>query len=143
VGPARAGSAGLPTETLVTMQRYDPNQAPPPGEWLALDEDQRIELVARWHRKKKIRLPNVRAHATFHVIVENQLAENDQVPCQTLARLMREGLDRHDSIHAIGSVLAEHMHALLSGERRPGEASNAIYYDDLRRLTAKSWLQSG
>jgi hypothetical protein len=49
---------------------------------------------------------SIRAHAANHVIVENQLAMGDAtvVPA-TLARLMQEGLDRHDAIHAIGSVL--------------------------------------
>jgi len=45
-------------------------------------------------------------HGVAHVIVENQIAAGDStVEPVTLARLMREGLDRHDAIHAIGSVL--------------------------------------
>ena len=125
------------------MKDYNPNQAPPAQEWLALDEDERINLVARWHRKKKIPLPNVHVHATIHVTVENQLAMDDEVPCQTLARLMQEGLGRHDAIHAIGTVLAYHMHDLLSGKLSPGDAANAQYYEALRRYTAKDWLNSG
>jgi hypothetical protein len=124
------------------MEPYDPNHPPPPKEWLALDEEKRIYRVERWHQKRKIRLPNLRAHALFHVMVENQLAMGDEIPCATLDRLMREGLDRHDSIHAIASMLAEHMHDLLNDKRQPGDAGNALYYDDLRRLTAQSWLNS-
>jgi hypothetical protein len=51
---------------------------------------------------------SARAHAATHVVVENQAAMGDAtaVPA-TLARLMREGLERHDAVHAIGSVLMQ------------------------------------
>jgi hypothetical protein len=49
-----------------------------------------------------------------HVIVENQVALGEAYPVQSvLLRLMEEGLDRHDAIHAIGSVLAERLFAGL------------------------------
>jgi hypothetical protein len=32
------------------MQRYDPDEAPDAEEWLALDEQERIELVRDYHR---------------------------------------------------------------------------------------------
>jgi hypothetical protein len=87
--------------------RYDASKAPDPQEWLELDESDRIDLVKRYHIRAKLPVgENERLHAAAHVIVENQVAMGDAtvVPA-TLARLMREGLDRHDAIHAIGSVL--------------------------------------
>jgi hypothetical protein len=56
------------------MQRYDPLEAPDPGEWLALDEQERIDLVQDYHRRARIRLPNAKVHAVLHAIVEAQIA---------------------------------------------------------------------
>jgi hypothetical protein len=50
----------------------------------------------------------------------------------------REGLDRHDAVRAIGSVLAGHMHALLVGEEGEGEV-NERYYKALGKLSAPKW----
>jgi hypothetical protein len=52
-----------------------------------------------------VRLPNAQLHAVIHVVVENQLALGEEVVVETLARLQREGLGRHDGVHAIGSFL--------------------------------------
>ena len=73
--------------------------------WLALDESERTRLVVRYPRRQRIRLPNGTVHALVHVIVENQVALGDAFPAKgVLFRLMSEGLDRHEAIHAIGSV---------------------------------------
>ena len=90
------------------MKRYDANTAPHPEAWLQLDEQERIDLVIAYHRHYRRTMGHSpKLHGTVHAIVENQVAAGDAtvVPA-TLARLMREGLDRHDAIHAIGSVLA-------------------------------------
>lgn len=54
---------------------------------------------------------------------------------------MNEGLDRHDALHAIGSVLAGHLNDLAKGVPLPADP-NVAYYAALERLTAKSWLLS-
>jgi hypothetical protein len=52
-------------------------------------------------------MPNSSLHAAIHVVVENQVALGGEIPVQeTLARLMGEGLSRHEAVHAVGSVLA-------------------------------------
>jgi hypothetical protein len=51
---------------------------------------------------------------------------------------MEEGLDRHEAIHAIGSVLSEELFAMMSKEEGQGDL-NAHYVEKLRRLTAESW----
>jgi hypothetical protein len=56
------------------MQNYDPDEAPDPEEWLALDEQERIGLVRDYHRAAGIRLPNATMHATLQAIVETQIA---------------------------------------------------------------------
>ena len=76
------------------IERYDPQHAPDPEAWLALDEGERTELVLQYHRRARVRLPNARLHATIHVVVENQVALGDEIPVRrTLERLRAEGLD--------------------------------------------------
>src|SRR5262249_3192693 len=127
------------------MHRYNPLQAPEPKEWSAMDEHERIRVVEQYHRRAGVRLPNIKAHAAFHAVIESQIALGDEIPVRrTLERLMSEGLDRHDAIHAIGSVLATHVHDLVARpEQVPKEKSNDAYYAALEDLTAEDWLHSG
>ena len=120
--------------------KYDPDQPVAAGQWLALDEAERIELVSQYHRREQIQLPNERLHATTHVIVENQVALGDALPVGSiLTRLRGEGLDRHEAIHAIGWVLTQELFSAL--RQKEGDASdlNARYLEKLSRLTAESW----
>jgi len=125
------------------IDRYNPFETPGPQEWLDLDEEERLRLVEDYHRRARVRLPNAKLHAVMHVIIENQIALGNETPVQrTAQRLMDEGLDRHDAVHAIGSVLAGHM---LDLTRQPstGGDPNQSYYAALERLTAESWRESG
>ena len=56
----------------------------------------------------------------------------------TLARLMQGGLDRHDAIHAIGSVLVG---IFFDVAKDPSKRINinAAYGSELGELTAESW----
>ncbi|MDP1609414.1 MAG: hypothetical protein Q8M11_00030 [Sulfuritalea sp.] len=120
------------------MNRYDPDHAPNPEEWLALDEQVRIRFAEEYHRAKRIKLPNVKAHAVFHAIIENQIAEKLESVVRAVARLTAEGLSRHDSIHAIATVLAEHINELFNA-KADEEHSAAIYSAAVERLTARGW----
>ena len=120
------------------MNSYDPNIAPEAKVWLALDEKLRISLIEKYHRDARIKLPNLATHAVFHSIVENQIAENLESVVRAMSRLTAEGLDRHDAVHAIGSVLAVHMHDLLNS-KADTENSQVIYNAAIERLTAKAW----
>ena len=120
------------------MNRYDPDHAPNPEQWLALDEQLRIGLAEEYHRAKRIKQPNAKAHAVFHAIVENQIAENHEAVVRAMARLTAEGLSRHDAIHAIASVLAEHIHELFN-TTTDEKHSAAIYFAAVERLTARAW----
>ena len=123
------------------MDHYDPEIAPAPQEWLALDEGERVLRIEQYHRDARIRLPKSarHLHATIHVIVENQLALDDQtIVRSTLNRLMEDGLTRHDAVHAIGSVLAEHIYDLLQTESAAPDPL-APYYAALQQLTAEKW----
>jgi len=119
--------------------KYDPQRAPDPKTWLALDEEERIVLVLQYHRRARVRVPNARLHATIHVIVENQVALGDEIPVRrTLERLRAEGLDRHDAVHAAGSVLAKGIYDLLK-EGLPAGDPNEPYWAELESLTAEGW----
>jgi hypothetical protein len=119
--------------------KYDPLKAPDPKEWLSLDEGERIVLAEDYHVRERIQIPGLRAHAVIHSVVETQIAEGDQLPVKaTLSRLMAEGLDRHDAIHAIGSVLLRHMQRLFQHVPM-GADPNARYYAELEALTPESW----
>jgi hypothetical protein len=78
---------------------YEALEALEPEEWLAGDEAEGIQLAQAYHRRARVRLPNERVHAVFHVVVENQIALGDEIPVQrTLQRLITDGLDRHEAI---------------------------------------------
>ncbi len=122
------------------MDQYDPHVAPDPEDWLALDEGERILLVEDHHRRIRVSLPK-RArtlHASMHVVVENQLALADKPVVRALNRLVREGLSRHDAVHAIGSVVAVEIYDLLIGQDIP-ETARTRYYAAIERLTTASW----
>ena len=123
------------------MDSYNPEHAPVGNEWLEIDEDERLMLVEQYHRDARIRLPKSarRVHATMHTIVENQLALNDEPVVKALDRLMREGLTRHDALHAIGYLVSEQIYDILKHNEAP-DASKARYYAAIERLTAAAWL---
>lgn len=122
------------------MDEYNPGRAPQPETWLELDEQERILLVENHHRLARIKLPDRNAHAVFHVIVENQIAMNLEPVVRAMARLMKEGLTRHDAVHAIGSVVAEHLFERV--QKNPDEDATTVqarYHAAVERLNAASW----
>jgi len=122
------------------MDRYDPEISPDAEAWLALDEQLRIMLVEQYHRAARIDVQNLTLHATFHAIVENQLAEGLEAVDRALMRLMHEGLPRHDAVHAIGSVLSEQIWSASQPQANIApEALNAHYIAAVERLTAAEW----
>ena len=124
------------------MKAYNPQSAPEPDTWLELGEQERIVLVEAWHRAAHVKLPNVTAHAAIHAVVENQIAMNLEPVVRALHRLTKGGLTRHDAIHAIGSVVAEHLFDILHTEQSDdADASQARYVAAVERLTVASWRQ--
>ncbi len=122
------------------MNSYNPRKAPAPDAWLEMDEAQRLDLVVHHHRNDD--LPNLEIHAAIHTIVENQLAEDLTEVLDALDRLTRDGLDRHDAIHAIGFVLVEQIQEVLQGGVFDKESEQA-YFQGLKDLTAETWLEQG
>lgn len=126
------------------MDRYDPEIAPDRSAWLELDEMERLLLVETYHRDVRADIPRNarRLHASIHTVVENQLAENDEPVVRALARLMREGLSRHDAVHAIGSVVAESIYGALK-QTETNATLRPTYYAAIERLTAAEWRAKG
>ena len=126
----------------MTIDHYDPSETPDPKAWLALDEDERIRLIKAWHdaaEAEQGERPDM--HAAFHMIVENQIALGDPpMVAVKLRHLMAQGLDRHDAIHAIGSVLAERLRLAARPGHQAGNES-PLYEAALRRLNARRWLR--
>lgn len=69
--------------------------------------------------------------------MENQIALGDELPAAaTVRRLVRDGLSRHEAIHAVGSVLMNHLgQAAGNGAEIDQEAYNA----EVRALTEERW----
>jgi catechol 2,3-dioxygenase-like lactoylglutathione lyase family enzyme len=121
------------------MRRYDPERAPNAAEWLALDEQERIALMEKYHRVARLKLPNVMMHAAIHAIVENQIAGGHEPVVRAMARLASAGPPRHDALHAIGSVLAEHIFDLLHDAPAGGGNPMVNYDAAVECLTAEGW----
>ncbi|MGD2073565.1 MAG: hypothetical protein PVG38_01375 [Gammaproteobacteria bacterium] len=121
------------------MESYNPSEAPDPHEWQAKTELERIALVEQFHRRNAQEAPAAaeRAHAAIHVVVENQIALGIKPVGATVARLVSEGLDRHEAIHAVGAVLSEDMFALARGDEQSWNEGR--YRRRLENLSAKRW----
>ena len=121
--------------------RYDPNRPAAAQEWSELDEDERNALVMEYHLRTGVKLPNPSLHCTLHVIIENQAVLGDETPvAAALQRLVGEGLDRHEAIHAISAELSVIMFKLATPPA--GRSINDLYFDKVRKLTAAAWRAS-
>jgi hypothetical protein len=119
--------------------KYDPLAPPDREDWLNTPEAERLRAIESYHRIARSKVTNLGLHAALHGVVENQLAADDPAVCGALARLVREGLDRHEAMHAIASVLAKHIfHAMHGADDTPGD-----YTEALGKLTAAAWRASG
>jgi len=119
--------------------RYDPEQAPDPEAWLELDEFERIDLIQSFVEMNETDIPEEakKLHAAIHAAVENQLAMAVEPVPATVTRLIRQGLKRHEAVHAVGAVLSGDMYEMMKGDAKTW---NRQHYDQrLKKLTAKRW----
>jgi hypothetical protein len=123
------------------MHAYNPLQAPDPATWLALPEQDRIDLVATCQKQAGVKTPLPDIHTFMHATIENQIASPESPQAKrAMDRLLADGLDRHEAVHAIGSVLARFMPALLTDkDKKPFDAQ--AYYGALDHLTKESWYR--
>jgi hypothetical protein len=128
----------LGAEERPMIHEYDAERAIDAEAWLALPELDRHVFVEDYHRKQPNCVENLSPHAAFHVIIENQLAMGEEVVVRTLARLVREGLDRHDAVHALANVLAGHMYDFIK-KKTDVKTMQSRYAAEADKLTAKRW----
>jgi hypothetical protein len=121
--------------------RYDPEKGPNPKQWLSLDEHERIRLVSDAHLNVQFNPGAETLHSTLHVIIENQLASGAPVVvAQALERITKAGLTRHDAVHAIASVLVEHVYAAVHPEAADSAGSLPVAFEAaVANLTAEAW----
>lgn len=121
------------------METYDPLVPPNKGDWLALPEHHRIERVRDFHENSvhHLDVEALTIHSLLHVIVENQIALGGELLPETIAKLIRQGLDRHEAIHAIGTIVSEDVFKIIRGE--VNEFSPKQYRRKLEKITAKHW----
>ena len=123
-------------EDFVIDGGYNPRVAPDPGEWLALDEETRLDRVLDYHRAAGISPPDEAIHAVIHVAVENQIALGEPPVQRAIDRLMAEGLNRHQAVHAAALALGERLLEVLTDPEAkafPKEAYDAA----LEQLTIR------
>jgi hypothetical protein len=119
---------------------YDADRAPDAAEWSEADEDVRVAAIRAYHDQLDAHpdAPNPELHATMHVIVENQLAAGDPPEAmEALVRLVAAGASRHAAIHAIASIVAEEMQAVMKHDRAYDRSGTARR---LERLRATDWI---
>lgn len=117
--------------------KYDPDIGPDSNRWLDSDDEARTQAIREYHRQAGQPIgQNPNLHAAIHAVVENQLAEGHAAATATLSRLISEGLDRHDAIHAIGAIVAAEMFNVLK-HQSPHDPER--YARKLEALTAARW----
>jgi len=124
----------------VDVLDYDPERAPDKGDWLALGESGQIDIVMAFHEEHGEYGDSLETHAAIHATIENQVATGTSEVTAALDKLMKQGLSRHDAIHAIGFVLFESVQDLLESDHSEGEDASERYYEKLSRFNAKDWL---
>lgn len=124
-------------------ERYDAQQEPPAKVWIELDEQERTMLIDHHHQRlgrRHVKMPNPALHASMHAVIENQLAENNPPATRAaLVRLMNEGLDRHEALHAVASIVSAHMFEMMKSQK---DFDEATYCRELDALSAESWRAS-
>jgi len=120
------------------LTEYNPMVAIDPAQWQALEESDRLDLILAFHQDAGVEIPDIETHATLHCVIENQIALGDELPiAATLQRLLDEGLDRHDAIHAIASVLASHLYDVANSEEP--SRTHQDFLDEVASLSAEQW----
>jgi hypothetical protein len=119
---------------------YDAEIPPDPEAWLALDESERQLQIVDYHDREGIEPPpgGEAVHAASHLLVENRIALGDELPDgAAIERLMAEGLDRHEAIHAVAAVAFDVIRRIRRGEEKA--SPEAALRAAVEQVTAESW----
>lgn len=108
---------------------------------MLLDEGERMSCIQEYHQALPSRAqpPNLLLHSSLHLIVENQLAADDPSEVRpALARLMADGMSRHDAVHALGWLVMTYVKRVADN---PADSDTAAYQRELTRIDRKRWLE--
>lgn len=101
---------------------YDAN------DWLELDETERLARVEEAHAREGSQVgDNARVHAAMHVIVENRLAMKDEAVVAAYERFRAAAVSRHETIHALASVVAAQLFDTLAEKRAHTPEDDAAF----------------
>lgn len=122
------------------MSEYDADCRPSRDDWLELDESLRVSEIVRYHESLGEEAPESgwKLHALLHCVVENQIALDVGNVAATETKLIRQGLTRHDAVHAIGAVIGADVFDIL---KNSGTFDPKKYRGRLEKLTAKRWAK--
>jgi hypothetical protein len=125
------------------MMFYDPDVLPNVEKWIESSEQERLDLIEKYHVQAKIEMPSIKGHAVIHAVVETQIAIGFEPSVRAISRLQTEGLDRHEAIHAIGYIVADFLYELTTiDESQDSQEINSRMSAAIERLTAKQWFQA-
>ena len=99
-----------------------------------MEDAEKLLLIEEYHDRLGTQIPIRDVHVSLHGIAENQLAMGIPQVGLALDRLMAQGLDRHQALHAISTVIMEYLYGKLSD----GADENA-YIRQIEGLTADKW----
>ena len=123
----------------MAVETYDAATPPEALAWLETGEEARIQLVVDYHTSIGDVGDNARTHCLLHVIIENQIAMGGAMEPvrERMRQLMAQGLDRHNALHALCSVLIRHMNWIGMSNIKGDQ--DARYFREIRRMTAQKW----
>ncbi|MBO9494277.1 hypothetical protein J7438_09290 [Thalassotalea sp. G20_0] len=121
------------------MKYYNPDKPLNVSEWLVLDDEQRKILVSNFHESIEEFQDDgaLTMHSYMHVVVENQIAKNVDLVSETVTKLVRQGLSRHEALHAISAIIVEDIFDMLKDTK--SEFCLKKYRRKLEKITAKRW----
>lgn len=120
------------------MFPYDPNLAPDPDVWLALDEPSKTAAVAAHFGYHTCPDDAAFWNMRFYCEAENLLASGDGRVAGALARLTAEGLSRKDAVFAIGIAWSGVLRDAKQSEDGVLEINDAFFEATMKALDAKT-----
>lgn len=119
---------------------YDPDNAPDPTEWRALEVQERIRVVVAYHSIAKKNTKKPKVHALLHVNVENLLLQARGPATRAMSRLMKEGLTRHQAIHALATVWLAYPVDSWSGNTSQSPQEKQVAFNHaMENLSIDAW----
>ncbi len=101
-----------------------------------LDKIWKMGELAAYPQEADGMVVNPFVHTVLHLIVDNQIeTDSPEYVSETFARLIDEGMEEHESLHAIIAIYAD---LYFSNFRKGGSFSYLDYESRLRNICAES-----